>query len=62
MQAAASRVRAPDDRDQLFRPVRLTERARQLGWSDVLVIDDDLSRSGGGTARPSTCGLWSTRS
>jgi len=30
----------------------LVERGRQLGWSDVLVIDDDLGRSGGGTARP----------
>jgi DNA invertase Pin-like site-specific DNA recombinase len=30
----------------------LTGRARQLGWSDVEVIDDDLGRSGGGTARP----------
>jgi DNA invertase Pin-like site-specific DNA recombinase len=30
----------------------LTDRARQLGWSDVVVIDDDLGRSGGGGARP----------
>ena len=30
----------------------LVERGRQLGWSDVQVIDDDLGRSGGGTARP----------
>jgi DNA invertase Pin-like site-specific DNA recombinase len=30
----------------------LVERARQLGWSDVQVIDDDLGRSGGGIARP----------
>ena len=30
----------------------LVERARQLGWDDVQVIDDDLGRSGGGTARP----------
>jgi excisionase family DNA binding protein len=30
----------------------LAERARQLGWSDVVVIDDDLGRSGGGIARP----------
>jgi DNA invertase Pin-like site-specific DNA recombinase len=28
------------------------ERARQLGWDDVQVVDDDLGRSGGGTARP----------
>src|SRR5262245_30576582 len=30
----------------------LVDRARQLGWSDIAVIDDDLGRSGGGIARP----------
>jgi len=30
----------------------LADRARQFGWSDVAVIDDDLGRSGGGVARP----------
>jgi excisionase family DNA binding protein len=30
----------------------LADRARQLGWSDVAVIDDDLGRSGGGVSRP----------
>jgi DNA invertase Pin-like site-specific DNA recombinase len=30
----------------------LADRARQLGWTTVEVIDDDLGRSGGGTARP----------
>lgn len=30
----------------------LTDRARRLGWSDVVVIDDDLGRSGSGVARP----------
>jgi len=30
----------------------LVERARQLGWSEVHVIDDDLGRSGGGSERP----------
>lgn len=30
----------------------LADRARQLGWSEVVVIDDDLGRSGGGIARP----------
>src|SRR3712207_6550347 len=30
----------------------LAERARQLGWSEVVVIDDDLGRSGGGVSRP----------
>jgi DNA invertase Pin-like site-specific DNA recombinase len=27
-------------------------RAHQLGWTSVEIIDDDLGRSGGGTARP----------
>ena len=30
----------------------LADRARQLGWADVTVIDDDLGRSGSGIARP----------
>ena len=30
----------------------LADRARQLGWTVVEVIDDDLGRSGGGTFRP----------
>jgi DNA invertase Pin-like site-specific DNA recombinase len=30
----------------------LADRARQLGWTRVEVIDHDLGRSGGGTARP----------
>jgi DNA invertase Pin-like site-specific DNA recombinase len=30
----------------------LTDRARQLGWTAVEVIDDDLGRSGDGIARP----------
>lgn len=30
----------------------LADRARQLGWRDVAVIDDDLGRSGGGASRP----------
>ena len=30
------------------RQYNLPERARQLGWSDVAVIDDDLGRSGRG--------------
>ena len=34
------------------RQYNLPERARQLGWSDVAIIDDDLGRSGSGIARP----------
>jgi DNA invertase Pin-like site-specific DNA recombinase len=30
----------------------LVDRARQLGWIDVSVIDDDLGRSGSGVSRP----------
>ena len=30
----------------------LADRARQLGWTAVEVIDDDLGRSGGGVSRP----------
>ena len=30
----------------------LAERARQLGWAHVEVIDDDLGRSAGGVSRP----------
>jgi DNA invertase Pin-like site-specific DNA recombinase len=30
----------------------LADRARQLGWADVKVIDDDLGRSGAGVRRP----------
>jgi excisionase family DNA binding protein len=30
----------------------LADRARQLGWQEVLVIDDDLGRSGSGEERP----------
>jgi len=29
----------------------LADRARQLGWQDVTVIDDDQGHSGSGTAR-----------
>ncbi len=34
------------------RQYALVERARQRGWDDVQVIDDDLGRSGSGVARP----------
>ena len=30
----------------------LANRARELGWSEPTVIDEDLGRSGGGAARP----------
>jgi len=34
------------------RQYALKTRAEALGWTNVIVIDDDLGRSGGGTARP----------
>ena len=35
-----------------LRQYGLADRARQLGWTTVEVIDDDLGRSGGGINRP----------
>lgn len=34
------------------RQYALAERARALGWQEIVVIDDDLGRSGGGAHRP----------
>src|SRR6266481_926166 len=34
------------------RQYALVERARSLGWENVVVVDDDLGRSGGGQRRP----------
>ena len=34
------------------RQYALADRARQLGWQEVVVIDDDLGRSGSGVSRP----------
>src|SRR5205814_1080454 len=34
------------------RQYALVERARALGWENVIVIDDDLGRSGDGQVRP----------
>ena len=33
-------------------PIWDGQRARQLGWADVSVIDDGLGRSGSGVSRP----------
>src|SRR5204863_5881901 len=40
------------NRESQRRQYGLADRARQLGWSLVEVIDDDLGRSGGGIIRP----------
>jgi excisionase family DNA binding protein len=34
------------------RQYALADRAKKLGWQDVIVIDDDLGRSGSGISRP----------
>ena len=34
------------------RQYALADRARELGWNEVVVIDDDLGRSGSGVHRP----------
>src|SRR5215470_19447912 len=36
----------------------LADRARQLGWADVEVIDEDLGRSGAGARRPASRSFW----
>ena len=36
----------------------LVERARQLGWANVSVIDDDLGRSGSATPAPGSRSYW----
>jgi hypothetical protein len=36
----------------------LADRARQLGWTTVEVIDDDLGRSGGGINRAASSACW----
>src|ERR1700746_1630149 len=41
-----------NNHESRLRQYGLVERARQLGWQDVVVIDDDLGRSGSGVSRP----------
>ena len=40
------------NRESQLRQYALADRAGELGWSDVEVIDDDLGRSGAGARRP----------
>jgi DNA invertase Pin-like site-specific DNA recombinase len=40
------------NRESQRRQYALVDRARELGWQDVDVIDDDLGTSGSGTRRP----------
>ncbi len=41
-----------NNRESRRRQYGLVDRARNLGWGEPEVIDDDLGRSGGGAARP----------
>jgi len=41
-----------NNKESQRRQYALKQRARDLGWKDVQVIDDDLGRSGGGIERP----------
>jgi excisionase family DNA binding protein len=41
-----------NNRESRRRQYALADRARLLGWSEVVVIDDDLGVSAGGVARP----------
>ena len=41
-----------NNRESHRRQYALADRARELGWEDVEVIDDDLGRSGAGIKRP----------
>src|SRR5262252_2776575 len=40
------------NKESQHRQYALADRARQLGWTGVEIVDDDLGRSGGGVARP----------
>jgi DNA invertase Pin-like site-specific DNA recombinase len=41
-----------NNRESRRRQYALVERARSFGWENVIVVDDDLGRSGGGHRRP----------
>lgn len=49
-QSTADQLR--NNHESRRRQYALAERARALGWEDVVVIDDDLGISGSGVARP----------
>ncbi|WP_271612418.1 recombinase family protein [Bradyrhizobium sp. CCBAU 21362] len=52
-----------NNRESQRRQYGLADRARQLGWSEVVVIDDDLGRSGGAPRVPGSrrCSLPSAK-
>lgn len=45
-------VQLRDNHESRRRQYALADRARSLGWTDVVVIDDDLGVSAGGVVRP----------
>jgi DNA invertase Pin-like site-specific DNA recombinase len=49
-QSTADQLR--NNRESRRRQYALADRARALGWTEVVVIDDDLGVSAGGVARP----------
>ena len=49
-QSSLSQVR--HNRESRGRQYGLENRARELGWYEVVVVDDDLGQPGGGTRRP----------
>ena len=49
-QSTADQLR--NNHESRRRQYALADRARLLGWSEVVVIDDDLGVSAGGVARP----------
>ena len=61
MQDLVRDIHVADDDGHMLEPLvvavrrdrdRPADRARQLGWTGVEIVDDDLGRSGGGVARP----------
>lgn len=48
----STRYQVANNTESRRRQYSLAERARQLGFGDVHIIDDDLGRSGGGIVRP----------
>lgn len=49
-QSTAGQV--PHNHESRRRQYALADRARNHGWQDVVVIDDDIGRSGSGASRP----------
>ena len=48
----STRTHLRNNHESRRRRYGLVDRARNLGWDEPVVIDDDLGRSGSGTSRP----------